>query len=129
MVFFKTLHTLNSAGHCPLQADAQTTEAVKLDVKELKYGHDFISRAHRLSKKTATLLKQSLRLNVFTELKPAMLTCGDLPELGPHTASVDTSVGFCLDRRTSSCLYRSHTERSPQSSDRRHTRHTSWLNA
>lgn len=52
-----------------------------------------------------------------------------VPGLGPHTAGAGTSVWFCSGLQTSSCLYRSRTERSPPSSGRRHTLHTSSPNA
>lgn len=52
-----------------------------------------------------------------------------VPGLGPHTAGGGTSVWFCSGLQTSSCLYRSRTERSPPSSGRRHTLHTSSPNA
>lgn len=57
--------------------------------------------------------------------RPLVLNTSNSPGLGLHTAWVDTSAGSCWARRTSSCPYRSHTGRSPRSSCRVHTRHTS----
>lgn len=67
--------------------------------------------------------------NILTAFVIMTMRFIHVPGLGPHTAWGGTSVWFCSGLQTSSCLYRSRTERSPPSSGRRHTLHTSSPNA